>query len=127
MATVLSVSSILLIVMITFRHFECVRGGRKVFELPRRRLDRITFKTLRKIGSLLKSVLEFVHKDIFLYVIHLIMYIALLLVRSVEQWLDKITSFIRSFRRRNKKKSTSEKLRGIERENKSSIDSEQNL
>jgi len=116
MNMLLSVSSILLVVIVLFRHIEFVRGKGRVFELPRRRLDRVTHKVLSAVRRWFRQVVEFVHKDIFLYGIHLVVYIALLFVRIVERWLDRVTTFIRSFRKKRKNGKASEGLREITRE-----------
>ena len=117
MHIVLSVSSILLLTLLSFRHIECkVRIGR-FFELSRRRLDRLTVKGLKVVYTWLQNIFEFVHKDIFLYSIHFVVYVVLFVVRVVERWLDKMVQFIRSFRkkRRSDTGEASEGLRNIVR------------
>ncbi len=108
MFTLLSVSLILLVVFVLFRHIEFLRGKGRIFELSRRKLDRITYKALHALQRSIRYVVEFVHKDIFLYGIHLVVYIALLVVRVLERWLDRVTTFIRSFRNKRKNGEASE-------------------
>jgi len=127
MPAVLSVSSLLLVFILGARYYELRRGKGRFFELFRTRLDRLTFKILENCKHRTKKLVEFVHKDIVLYVIHLLMSIALLSVRYVEKWLERITLFIRSFRKKRVFKATSENLRVITRERRKKDNNEQNL
>jgi hypothetical protein len=124
MTVVLSVSSILLIVLLGVRHFEAKHQEKRFFELQRIRLDRITNKLFKCVKNGFKKFVEFIHKDVFLYVIHAVIYVALLVVRLVERWLDRVTVFIRSFRKKRSTE-TSENLKVIKRENRES--DEQNV
>ena len=127
MTIVLSVSSILLILFLSVRHFEATRQNRRFFELHRNRLDRVTNKISRCVRLRFKRFVEFLHKDVFLYVIHAVIYVALLVVRVVEKWLERITVFIRSFRKK-RSTDTSKNLKVITRENKKHLENdEQNL
>ena len=127
MTTVLSVSSVLLVVLILIRHIESAYLGRRYLELLRRKLDRVTYTTATFVRYILKVIIEFIHKDVFLYVIHLVMYIALQSVRYVEKWLERITIFIRSFRRKKRKTTSSQKLHSIKRESSSEDKFKQNM
>lgn len=127
MSTVLSVSSILLVLILSVRQYELVKKDGRFFELFRTRLDRATYNFLSAFKIFIKNSVEFIHKDIVLYALHLVMYIALVNVRYVENRLEKVTVFIRSFRKKRIIKATSKNLRVITRENKKEENNEQNL
>lgn len=117
MATVLFVSLTLLVLSLGVRHYELARGGGRAFELTRTRLDRSTIRTQRRIQDGFHQTLEYARRDIFLNGLHMITYVALLLVRFVENKLERGTVFLRSFRKHTGVRKTSKKLRTIKREN----------
>jgi hypothetical protein len=124
MTGVLSVSSILLVCLLIVRHIEFKRGNTRFFELPRRRLDRVTVKCTKQFQIFFQKVLRYTHRDIFLSGLHMVTYVALLFVRLVENRLDRIAKFLRSFRGDHKKVRTSKNLRVIHREDKTVVNEE---
>jgi hypothetical protein len=100
MATVLFVSLTLLVLSLGVRHYELARGGGRFFELTRTRLDRNTIKVQKSVFDTFKNSIDYARRDIFLNGLHMITYVALLLVRFVENKLEKGTVFLRSFRKR---------------------------
>lgn len=116
MTIVLLVSATLLVLSLGLKHFEFVRGQR-VFEHARIRLDRTTNKTNARVVSGVKHGIEYVHKDVLLNGLHMVMYVALLLVRFIENKLERVTIFLRSFRKKEGGRATSKLLGSIRREN----------
>jgi hypothetical protein len=125
MATVLFVSLTLLVLTFGVRHYELARGGGRAFELTRTRLDRSTIKTQRRIQDGFQHVLEYTRRDVFLNGLHMVTYLALLIVRFVESKLERGTIFLRSFRKQTGVRKASKKLRTIRRENPVHSESEQ--
>jgi|GEM_PF-2453611 len=102
MGATLAVSSTLLVLILVVRHLEERRRARFAAEI-RAKLDELTVRlshALREKGAIF---LEYLHKDVFLKGLHMLTYVALLLVRAVERRLDKGTRFLRSFRKHSKR------------------------
>lgn len=87
-----------------------------MFETARTHLDQTTDKTNARLVSGLKYGIEYVHKDVFLNGLHMVTYVALLSVRFVENRLEKVTFFLRSFKKRRKTQGRPAILKSIERE-----------
>lgn len=104
MTTFFVVSTVLLIVFIGARHFEYARGNTRVLEKYRAQLDSLTIRGIQKFLSGIKNFLDYIHKDIFLSGLHMVTYVALLIVRQAEKKLEQTTFFLRSFRRREQRK-----------------------
>jgi hypothetical protein len=126
MVIVFYVSLALLFLTFSVRHFELERGGRS-FELARTCLDRTTIKIGKKLQNTLKRSLEYAHKDIILNGLHMVTYLALLLVRLVERKLEMVTVFLRSFRRHKNIQKKVNPLKHITRESIVRFEEEQNL
>jgi len=98
----LVVSITLLTLTLGVRHYELSRGGSRLYELTRTRLDRTTIRAKGNVERIARLFFRYVHRDVFLYILHTIVYLALLFVRFVEGKLEKGIHFLRSFRKKEK-------------------------
>lgn len=96
----LIVSSVLLSTLLLVRHYECSQRNTRLFALFRNRLDRLTRTFFLSLLGKIRISVEYIHKDIVLNVLHMLTYVALFLVRGVEKRLEKVTIFLRSFKKR---------------------------
>ncbi len=101
--TALIVSTVLLSVLLFVRYYEYSQRNTRIFGLFRNRLDRTVRTFFLYIVRKMKFVFEYVHKDIVLNVLHMLTYVALFMVRGVERRLEKVTIFLRSFKKNRKK------------------------
>ncbi len=112
MITALISSSITFVILISLYTFESIRGVR-IFDSFRTWLDKITDIVIKKTLSAVVGFFEFIHKDVVLYLLHLVTYIALLLLRFAEFKLERVIYFLKSFRRKKNNKGISSKLKTI--------------
>jgi hypothetical protein len=112
MSTTLVVSSVLLATLLGVRHVELTRNKR-MFGNFRLQLDRLTTRILRRIERESKRVVECVHKDVLLNILHMVTYSALITVQCIEKGLRNGTVFLRSFKQRKSKESISDNLYSI--------------
>ena len=101
MSTLLVISLLLLGGLLTLRRYEQARG-RRFIERTRHVLDETHNSVVATALRVLKTLIEYIHRDILMKSLHLISYLALLFVQWLERKLVQITRFFRSFRRQRK-------------------------
>jgi hypothetical protein len=101
MAATFAVSSVLLVAVMLLHYVECRRMKRFGAHV-RDDLDLHTTAAGERLKRWSLAAIEYIHKDVLLKALHVLTYIALLLVRKVESRLDRGTKFIRRFRHRRK-------------------------
>jgi hypothetical protein len=102
MTTLFLVSFSLLVLFLSVHSVE-KKTGKRFFKSFRVKLDFVFEFFYKKIRSFLKRFFEYVHKDLFLNFLHMVIYVALYFVKVVESKLEKIISFLRSFKKNSKK------------------------
>ncbi len=113
MVTIFLISTMLLVLFLFFRYIEILKGFR-FFENKRRCVDKIVENVNYRLKSKVKHLFEYIHRDVLLNGLHMIMYVVLTVVRLVENKLENITTFLKKFRKPKKK--GSRKLRTVAKE-----------
>lgn len=110
----LVVTSSLLACILLLRYVEIVYGKR-VIERPRRWLDEITERSVTRVGRRCERVREFVNRETVVKILHMVTYLALVLVRIIERKLTASISHLRSFRKKKTPKAISPRLKKVAR------------
>jgi hypothetical protein len=101
--TTLFLGSFLLLVLLLFIHFFEKKVDKRFFNSFRVRLDFVFEFFYKKNRDFIKKIFEYIHKDLFLNFLHMATYMALYFVKVVENKLESIISFLRSFKNGSKK------------------------
>jgi len=114
MPTLFTVSLVLLGALMLLHRYELV-SGRRFGAVARRWLDHYSHAGIAGTVTALTHCTEFMRRDVFLRVLHLTSYVALVSVRFVERRLARITEFLHSVGRAGKRSVARSKARNSRR------------
>ncbi len=102
MTTVFLVSSSFFVFFLSLYFFE-IKRKKRIFEFVRLKLDVFFDKLYFNLKEKTVKIFLYLHKDVFLNFLHMATYLVLFFVKKIENKLEKIILFLRSFKSCEKK------------------------